>query len=96
MRYGNEKAIGGPGVVASVSMANFFGVEVGPGSFVEWKGDGSIVGVASELLDTTGSGNAGIEPSVDEVSIVMVFVSAEPSRMVYSMGEHLITTDGFL
>jgi hypothetical protein len=61
-------------------------------------GGGSISVGAGEGFDTgsRGSGNDDKASSADEVSIVMFSVACGDVRRVYTMGEHLTTTDGFL
>ena len=50
---------------------------------------------AGEGFDS-GSGSDGIASSEDEVSIVMCFVIGGLCLSVYTIGEHLTATDGFL
>lgn len=52
--------------------------------------------VECDFEGTAGPGKAGIEPSFDEVSMVICFVSYFPGRSSYRTGEHLTATEGFL
>ena len=83
MRYGREKAIGGPGETALVSISNLLGSAVGPNESWGRSGGGSITdGAGDPLVETTGSGNASVDPSAEEVSIVMCSVGGATFRMV--------------
>lgn len=75
--------MGGPGEAALVSTSNLLGPDVGPEESCDRSGGGSITDVDGDsLAETTGSGNKGIDPSTEEVSIVICFVGGAALRIV--------------
>ena len=70
------------------------GADIDSGADVEpVRGGGSInVGVCG----TMGSGSRGISSPAEDVSIVIWLVGFVVDRKVYSIGEHLTATEGFL
>lgn len=96
IRYGRANAGGGPGLWGSASVTVLGeGADVASvKEEVAVKGGGSIKVV--EVCGTIGSGNSGISSLADEVSIVMWLVGFVVERNVYSTGEHLTATEGFL
>jgi hypothetical protein len=69
--------------VALVSTSNLLESEVGANESWGKRGGGSITeGAGDPLADTTGSGSASVDPSAEEVSIVMCSVGGADFRMV--------------
>lgn len=82
MRYGREKAIGGPGVDAEMLRSGFFGVDDDAESFGCRNGDFSTLGAALSPGVSAGSGRSGIDAFADEVSIVMFLVFSTPPSLI--------------
>lgn len=82
MRYPNENAGFGPGVVALVSTVKGLDVDGdASGTAGAGGGGGSMTGTGDVGLDS-GSGSDGMSSSADEVSIVMCSVSGALLRKV--------------
>ena len=89
MRYGKANAGLGPDVCVAISLSGFLGddpgfeASLGEGIVVLVDGGGSIAELLVGALDgTTGSGNAAIASSLDDVSIVISAVDFVLSRCV--------------
>jgi hypothetical protein len=84
----------GPGAWTPVSKLRLFGTEIELSKDVGG-GGGSITDEAGEGF-VKGSGREGIGSSEDDVSMVMCLVTGGLCLSVYTTGEHLTATDGFL
>lgn len=72
------------------------GADIDSGTEVIADGGGGSINVEGGGCGTIGSGRRGISSPAEDVSMVMWLVGFVVDRKLYSIGEHLTTTEGFL